>query len=271
MTRPPELPTTSGHKAGTPLREGFTTGTAATAAALAAADLLLNPGSAASAIHLASAIHPADETSETGETGAAPHLLAPHPHLLAPPPMLAPLPPFSAHGVPAGYLTIPIAQCTRLGSRSAKAAVLKDGGDDPDATHNMLIAATVCLFNSVRPGEIIITAGPGIGRATLPGLPLPVGAAAINPVPRLQIRAALTQLAAKYNYTGAFSVCLSAPEGVAVHWYADGEYLGLADTSRAIAYDLTPGAHRVLCIDAEGARDEVHFDVLTPEMLRNTE
>ena len=213
MTRPPELPTTSGHKAGTPLREGFTTGTAATAAALAAADLLLNPGSAASAIHLASAIHPADETSETGETGAAPHLLAPHPHLLAPPPMLAPLPPFSAHGVPAGYLTIPSAQCTRLGSRSAKAAVLKDGGDDPDATHNMLIAATVCLFNSVRPGEIIITAGPGIGRATLPGLPLPVGAAAINPVPRLQIRAALTQLAAKYNYTGAFSVCLSAPEG----------------------------------------------------------
>lgn len=63
----------------------------------------------------------------------------------------------------------------------------------------------------------------------------------------------------------------SAPEGVAVHWYADGEYLGLADTSRAIAYDLTPGAHRVLCIDAEGARDEVHFEVLTPEMLRNTE
>lgn len=63
----------------------------------------------------------------------------------------------------------------------------------------------------------------------------------------------------------------SAPEGVAVHWYADGVYLGLADTARAIAYDLTPGTHHVTCVAPDGQRHEVHFEVLTPEMLRNEE
>ena len=165
-----------------PLREGFTTGTAATAAAMAAVSLLLGPP---------------ENIYMPGNV------------------MRTPLPPFDSGGAPAAYLDVPVARCQRLDARSARAEVIKDGGDDPDATHGMIIAATVCLCAGVRPGEVMLTAGPGLGRVTLPGLPLPVGAAAINPMPRRQIRAALEALAKARGYTGAFSVCLDAPEGAA--------------------------------------------------------
>ena len=119
-----------------PLREGFTTGTAAAAAALAAASLLLAP---------LEGIHAPGKAMRT------------------------PLPPFGPDGTPAAYLDVPIAACRRLDARSARAEVVKDGGDDPDATHGMVIAATVCLCAGARPGEVILAAGPGIGQVTLPG------------------------------------------------------------------------------------------------------
>ena len=168
------------------LREGFTTGTAATAAALAAATILLD-----------------------GLNGPN-HPTAPH---LADTPITTPLPPFANNGSPSAYLDIPILRCERLASHRAVAEVCKDGGDDPDATHNMIIAAEVCLFAGVRPGETVLTAGEGIGRVTRPGLPVPVGAAAINPMPRQQISMALASLAGARGYTGAFSVTISAPQG----------------------------------------------------------
>jgi cobalt-precorrin-5B (C1)-methyltransferase len=64
--------------------------------------------------------------------------------------------------------------------------MVKDGGDDPDVTHGALICAQV--RHSDTPG-IVLEGGAGVGRVTLPGLGLPVGAAAINPVPREQIAA----------------------------------------------------------------------------------
>jgi cobalt-precorrin-5B (C1)-methyltransferase len=71
------------------------------------------------------------------------------------------------------------------------AAVRKDAGDDPDITHGVLIRAFVSLI----PGkEIFFEAGEGVGRITKPGLSLPVGEAAINPVPREQIRRAVREI-----------------------------------------------------------------------------
>ncbi len=62
----------------------------------------------------------------------------------------------------------------------AKAVVVKDGGDDPDVTSGLDIVVTV-----KREGKgIEIDGGPGVGTVTKPGLQLPVGQAAINPVPR---------------------------------------------------------------------------------------
>lgn len=67
------------------------------------------------------------------------------------------------------------------------ATVVKDGGDDPDVTHGLDITTTV----SRSEGGIEITGGPGVGVVTKPGLQVPVGEAAINPVPRQMIMEAV--------------------------------------------------------------------------------
>ncbi|MCB2055339.1 MAG: cobalt-precorrin-5B (C(1))-methyltransferase [Geminicoccaceae bacterium] len=76
-----------------------------------------------------------------------------------------------------------------LGEGVATAGIVKDAGDDPDVTHGALILATV------RPGPAssgtIFRAGEGVGIVTRPGLPVPVGEPAINPVPRAMMRAAV--------------------------------------------------------------------------------
>jgi cobalt-precorrin-5B (C1)-methyltransferase len=76
-------------------------------------------------------------------------------------------------------------------AEGARAGVVKDAGDDPDVTHGVLVVATV------RPGPpgagVLFRAGEGVGTVTRPGLPLPVGEPAINPVPRRIIAAALAE------------------------------------------------------------------------------
>ena len=173
------------------LREGFTTGSAATGAALAALHLL--------------------------RQGCAPATVR------------VPLPPFAStpqgadcgQPEPRGWLELTIASCQpgpapELAAhwaannfehydappwgiiRSAHASIVKDGGDDPDATSGACITATVVESalphdgaEVAAPCNIIIKGGPGVGRVTLPGLPVQVGQAAINPVPRQQISLAL--------------------------------------------------------------------------------
>lgn len=73
----------------------------------------------------------------------------------------------------------------------ASCAVRKDGGDDPDITTGTLIEAEVTW--SGDPG-ITIDGGTGIGRVTKPGLDQPVGAAAINHVPRQMITASVEKV-----------------------------------------------------------------------------
>ena len=60
--------------------------------------------------------------------------------------------------------------------------VIKDGGDDPDITTGSEVRARVRLMES--DGGIRFLAGDGVGTITLPGMKLPVGEAAINPVRR---------------------------------------------------------------------------------------
>ncbi len=81
-----------------------------------------------------------------------------------------------------------LAESGFVGAR-AFAAVVKDAGDDPDVTHGALIRATL---TRLPPGNgIVFRAGEGVGMVTRPGLPIPPGEPAINPVPRQMIRAAL--------------------------------------------------------------------------------
>ncbi|MET3585541.1 cobalt-precorrin-5B (C1)-methyltransferase [Pseudorhizobium tarimense] len=79
------------------------------------------------------------------------------------------------------------------GDNFATAGIIKDAGDDPDVTHGALIVSTVRRGRS-RTG-ITFRAGTGVGMITRPGLPLPPGEPAINPVPRKMISAAIAEVA----------------------------------------------------------------------------
>lgn len=80
---------------------------------------------------------------------------------------------------------------TRLEDECARAAIVKDAGDDPDVTHGALIRVRV----SRGPPGIVFRAGSGVGTITRAGLPLLPGEPAINPVPRQMIRDAMAEVA----------------------------------------------------------------------------
>lgn len=83
---------------------------------------------------------------------------------------------------------------TGRGENFATAGVVKDAGDDPDVTHGALVLATV---RRQPPGSgVTFRAGAGVGTVTRPGLPLPPGEPAINPVPRRMIHDAIAEVAA---------------------------------------------------------------------------
>ncbi|MDU2419878.1 cobalt-precorrin-5B (C(1))-methyltransferase CbiD [Streptococcus parasanguinis] len=79
-----------------------------------------------------------------------------------------------------------------FGEFTASAAVEKDGGDDADATHGLLIYSTVTLLPDSN--DIEIDGGEGVGRVTQKGLKCDVGMAAINPTPRAMIEKTARQL-----------------------------------------------------------------------------
>ena len=58
-----------------------------------------------------------------------------------------------------------------------------------------------------------ITSGIGVGKVTLPGLEQPVGAPAINRVPRGMITEEVTSVCQRYGYTGGMKITVWAPEG----------------------------------------------------------
>ena len=93
----------------------------------------------------------------------------------------------------------------------AECAIEKDGGDDVDVTTGLPVIATVELLPDCT--DIRIDGGRGVGRVTKPGLDQPVGAAAINHVPRQMIAEALRREAEAACYTGGFAVTISIQNG----------------------------------------------------------
>lgn len=103
----------------------------------------------------------------------------------------------------------PLEDCHMEGG-AACCSVRKDGGDDIDATHGLLITARV----EKRPESgVSIAGGAGVGRVTKPGLDQPVGAAAINRVPRRMIEEEVLSVGDALGYEGGFRVTVSVPEG----------------------------------------------------------
>jgi cobalt-precorrin-5B (C1)-methyltransferase len=120
----------------------------------------------------------------------------------------------------------------------ASCFVIKDAGDDPDVTHGVEVHAEVALRTpSPRPsptrgegekeipppltgrgeGEggpsVVIEGGKGIGRVTKPGLAVPVGEWAINPVPRRMITEALSEVFVDHRPPVSIHCRLSIPDG----------------------------------------------------------
>jgi cobalt-precorrin-5B (C1)-methyltransferase len=94
---------------------------------------------------------------------------------------------------------------------SATAGIVKDAGDDPDVTHGALVKATL----SAAPvgAGLVFKAGEGVGTVTKPGLPIPPGEPAINPVPRRMIAAALAEAATLFHGPTDLVVEVSIPGG----------------------------------------------------------
>ncbi len=103
----------------------------------------------------------------------------------------------------------PLENC-RLEDGSAFCSVRKDGGDDIDDTHGLLITAQVERWDA--PG-VSIEGGAGVGRVTKPGLDQSVGAAAINRVPRRMIEQEVLSVADELGYEGGFQVTIHVPGG----------------------------------------------------------
>ncbi|MDO8784662.1 MAG: cobalt-precorrin-5B (C(1))-methyltransferase [Syntrophales bacterium] len=111
-----------------------------------------------------------------------------------------------------GRLTIHV-ECTEKVGEGVRATVIKDAGDDPDVTHHAKISCTVCLSPGTMESDITIEGGRGVGKVTRPGLSVPVGESAINPVPRRQIEEAIREGLEETGLEGAVSVVIEVENG----------------------------------------------------------
>ncbi|MBI5682654.1 MAG: cobalamin biosynthesis protein CbiD [Deltaproteobacteria bacterium] len=136
--------------------------------------------------------------------------------------------------LPIGNVVIlPIYRC-ELGKNRASASVIKDAGDDPDVTNGAEIVAEVRSQKSEvrnnkafqfthhapdtnirgQASRITVFGGKGIGIVTKPGLAIPVGEPAINPVPRKMIKNDVREVFSRItHHASRITVVISVPHG----------------------------------------------------------
>ena len=95
-----------------------------------------------------------------------------------------------------------------------RAGIIKDAGDDPDVTHGALICAT--LRAAPAGSGVRFRGGDGVGTVTKPGLPIPAGEPAINPVPREMMQGAISDLAAALRGPEDVEIEISVPDGAQI-------------------------------------------------------
>ncbi|NLY20317.1 MAG: cobalamin biosynthesis protein CbiD [Tissierellia bacterium] len=102
---------------------------------------------------------------------------------------------------------------------SVSCGIIKDAGDDPDATDGIEIRAIV---ESTNDGTIVLDGGFGVGRITRKGLFGEVGEAAINPVPKRII----TEELERQSING-LKCTITVPEGEVIAKKTFNKYLGI--------------------------------------------
>ena len=130
---------------------------------------------------------------------------------------------------PAGQMVrVPLME-KKAGNGAASCAVKKDAGDDPDVTDGLLIFAQARFLPenagnareadhgtgtaSARERRVIIDGGEGVGRVTKAGLDQPVGAAAINSVPRRMIETAVAEVLEEAGLDRTVEILIFVPGG----------------------------------------------------------
>ena len=111
---------------------------------------------------------------------------------------------------PKGWPVQVLPAACRMEGDAALCGVEKDAGDDCDITDGMTVQAVVSRTDGAG---ILIDGGEGVGRVTRPGLDQPVGAAAINSVPRRMIGEEVRDVCRRFGYTGGLRVEIRIPGG----------------------------------------------------------
>ncbi|MCY2986533.1 MAG: cobalt-precorrin-5B (C(1))-methyltransferase CbiD [Planctomycetota bacterium] len=127
----------------------------------------------------------------------------------------------------------------RADGAAATAVVRKDAGDDPDATHGLEIRVTVAWDDQA---DVAFVAGEGVGTVTKPGLQIPPGQPAINPVPRQMITAAIRAVTSR-----GVRVEVAIPGGREVATRTFNPRLGIAGGLSILG---TTGVVRPYCVSA---------------------
>ncbi len=89
----------------------------------------------------------------------------------------------------------------------ARASIIKDSGDDPDVTNGAEIIAKINLIDTLD--QVLIKGGKGVGIVTAPGLQVPIGKHAINPVPMKMIEESVREMLP----SGGVMIEVSVPNG----------------------------------------------------------
>lgn len=115
---------------------------------------------------------------------------------------------------PKKTLVIIIDECKTISSNKAYAIAHKNPYNDPDVTVDLDIISTVELLDiGYEDSNVLITGGDGVGKITKPGLQIPIGEYAINPIPRQMIFKNLTN---KVPEGKLAKVTISIPRGVEI-------------------------------------------------------
>jgi cobalt-precorrin-5B (C1)-methyltransferase len=155
-----------------------------------------------------------------------------------------------------------------------RCAVVKDAGDDPDVTDGAHLTAAVAWASPAQAQaqaaevreDIELRAGDGVGTITLPGLGLPVGAPAINPVPRRMITQAVREVTA-----APLVVTISVPGGEAMAAKTSNDRLGIVGGisilgTTGIVRPFSTASYRasvVQQVDVAGAQGQRHLVLAT--------
>ena len=114
--------------------------------------------------------------------------------------------------LPAGITTHFHLHGQKIVNDTATCYVIKDGGDDPDVTNGAEIHVSIRVdYFATR--SILLEGGTGIGRVTKPGLAVPVGGWAINPVPRIMILEVVKEVFAMRCLPKTLTVSVTIPNG----------------------------------------------------------